>query len=210
MLFTVGLCVLPVCTVCAFYRRDLCLLRLLHLLGPRCGHNVEAIVGRLRSSADASGAMATLSVTTPKTRQGLSLSERIKVIEARQMGKSMRQLAAQFHCGKTQILNTLAQKERYLHEWYLLGGCNNPSIGARKRFRHTRNEQINSSVHEWYHQQKSLGIRITGPMLQRQARHTAAQLGITNFAASNGWLANFRRFYNIVNLKSDLVATNQI
>ena len=28
----------------------------------------------------------------PKTRLGLSLSERIKVIEARQMGKSMRQV----------------------------------------------------------------------------------------------------------------------
>lgn len=152
-----------------------------------------------RSSADLSAAMASSPATTPKTRQGLSLSERIKVIEARQMGKSMRQLAAQFHCGKTQILNTLAQKERYLHEWHLLGGCNNPSMGARKRFRHTRNEQINSSVHEWYHQQKSLGVRITGPMLQHQARHTATQLGIANFAASNGWLANFRRFYNIVN-----------
>jgi hypothetical protein len=30
--------------------------------------------------------------TAPKTRLGLSLSERIKVIEARQMGKSMRQV----------------------------------------------------------------------------------------------------------------------
>lgn len=31
--------------------------------------------------------------TAPKTRLGLSLSERIKVIEARQMGKSMRQVS---------------------------------------------------------------------------------------------------------------------
>jgi len=30
--------------------------------------------------------------TAPKTRLGLSLAERIKVIEARQMGKSMRQV----------------------------------------------------------------------------------------------------------------------
>ncbi|KAI9552136.1 hypothetical protein GHT06_022473 [Daphnia sinensis] len=135
--------------------------------------------------------------TAPKTRLGLSLSERIKVIEARQMGKSMRQLAAQFGCGKTQILNTLAQKERYIREWEVMGR-NNPSIGARKRFRHTRNEQINRSVHEWYQQQAANGLRITGPMLQKQARHYAAHLGIINFAASNGWLANFRRFYNII------------
>lgn len=108
-------------------------------------------------------------------------------------------MAAQFGCGKTQILNTLAQKERYVREWEVMGR-NNPSIGARKRFRHTRNEQINRSVHEWYQQQAASGLRITGPMLQKQARHYATHLGIMNFAASNGWLANFRRFYNIISV----------
>ena len=131
-------------------------------------------------------------------RQGLSLTERIRVIEARQQGKSMRQLAIEFGCGKTQILNTLAQKERYLQEWHLLGARNNPAMGARKRFRHTRNEEINRSLYEWYKQQSADGMNVTGPMLQRQARHLANAFGIAAFAASNGWLANFRRFYNIV------------
>ena len=135
---------------------------------------------------------------TKNTRLGLSLAERIQVIEARQIGKSMRQLAAQFGCGKTQILNTLAQKDRYIQEWELLGGRNNPVLGARKRFRHTRNEEINRSVYQWYQQQNSNGQSVTGPMLQRQARQYANDLGIMTFAASNGWLANFRRFYNIV------------
>jgi hypothetical protein len=39
-------------------------------------------------------------------------------------------------------------------------------------------------------------------MLQRQARLYAAHSGIVNFAASNGWLANFRRFYNIVSVST--------
>ena len=39
-------------------------------------------------------------------------------------------------------------------------------------------------------------------MLQKQARHYAAHLGIMNFAASNGWLANFRRFYNIISVSN--------
>lgn len=51
-----------------------------------------------------------------------------------------------------------------------------------------------------YQQQAANGLRITGPMLQKQARHYAAHLGIINFAASNGWLANFRRFYNIISV----------
>lgn len=78
-------------------------------------------------------------------------------------------------------------------------GRNNPFFGARKRFRHTRNEQINRSVHEWYRQQADNGIRVTGPMLQKQARQYAVHFGIVNFAASNGWLANFRKFYNVLN-----------
>ena len=36
------------------------------------------------------------STSVPKTRLGLSLAERIKVIEARQMGKSMRQVVKLF------------------------------------------------------------------------------------------------------------------
>lgn len=102
------------------------------------------------------------------------------MIEARQMGKSMRQ----FGCGKTQILNTLTQKERYIHEWEVMGR-NNPSIDARKRFRRSRNEHINRSVHDWYQQQTASGLRVTGPMLQKQARHYATLLEISNFGASN-------------------------
>ncbi|XP_057367139.2 uncharacterized protein LOC130688195 isoform X2 [Daphnia carinata] len=156
---------------------------------------------------DAQQSRFKLTSTVPKTRLGLSLAERIKVIEARQMGKSMRQLATQFGCGKTQILNTLTQKERYIHEWEVMGR-NNPSIGARKRFRHSRNEKINRSVHDWYQQQTASGIRVTGPMLQNQARHYATQLEISNFGASNGWLANFRRFYNIVSSYTHLKKQN--
>lgn len=114
-------------------------------------------------------------------------------------------MATQFGCGKTQILNTLTQKDRYIHEWEVMGR-NNPSIGARKRFRHSRNEQINRSVHDWYQQQTASGLRVTGPMLQKQARHYATLLEISNFGASNGWLANFRRFYNIISVSLNFLS----
>jgi hypothetical protein len=39
------------------------------------------------------------------------------VIQARSAGKSLPQLAIQFGCGKTQILNILGQREAYLKEW---------------------------------------------------------------------------------------------
>ena len=137
---------------------------------------------------------------TPRNkRQELSFAERIQVIFARCGGKSMRQLASEFGCGKTQILNILGQRESYLREWEEKQGPSNPHISARKRrSRRTGNEETNKRVWEWYQDQKALGIRVTGPMLQREARSIARGLGIANFAASNGWLDSFRRLHNIV------------
>jgi hypothetical protein len=59
----------------------------------------------------------TTTTATRNKRQELSFAERIQVIQARTSGKSMRQLALQFGCGKTQILNILGQREAYLKEW---------------------------------------------------------------------------------------------
>lgn len=63
--------------------------------------------------ATASGSSG-LTATGRSKRQELSFAERIQVIMARKSGKSMRQLAVQFGCGKTQILNILGQREAYL------------------------------------------------------------------------------------------------
>ena len=111
----------------------------------------------------------------------------------------MRQLAVQFGCGKTQILNILGQREAYLREWDEKQAESNPHISSRKRrSRRTGNEETNRLVWEWYTAQRDQGIRVTGPMLQREARSIARGLGISNFAASNGWLDSFRRLHNIV------------
>ena len=46
----------------------------------------------------------------------LSLQERVSVISESEKGKSQRELAKQFNCGKTQIQSILANRERYLKE----------------------------------------------------------------------------------------------
>lgn len=64
------------------------------------------------STASGSGG---LTPTGRKKRRELTFAERIEVIMDRKSGKSMQQLADQFGCGKTQILNILAQRETYLN-----------------------------------------------------------------------------------------------
>ena len=158
----------------------------------------EAATPPLPSTSDTVTTTMT-SGATRNRRQELSFAERIQVISARKSGKSMRQLAVQFGCGKTQILNILGQRELYLREWDEKEAELNPHISSRKRrSRVTGNEETNRLVWDWYNAQKDLGIRVTGPMLQREARSIARTLEISNFAASNGWLDSFRRIHNIV------------
>ena len=159
-------------------------------------------------AAEAStSATTTTSGATRNKRQELSFAERIRVISARKSGKSMRQLAVQFGCGKTQILNILSQGESYLREWDEKEAESNPHISSRKRrTRVTGNEETNRLVWNWYNTQKDLGIRVTGPMIQREARAIARTLGISNFSASNGWLDSFRRIHNIASSFIDFVS----
>lgn len=90
-----------------------------------------------------------------------------------------------------------------LKEWDEKQAESNPHISARKRrSRRTGNEETNQRVWDWYNEQRRANVRVTGPMLQREARNIARGLGISNFAASNGWLDSFRRLHNIVSVPS--------
>ncbi|XP_065569921.1 uncharacterized protein LOC136033168 [Artemia franciscana] len=144
------------------------------------------------------------------SRLELPLREKIKVINARDSGKTMRQIALEFGCGKTQILNILSRRERYQKEWDVV--CKVGFLGGgadRKRAaRRTGNEETNRRVYEWWKEAEATGIRVTGPLLQNTARSIARKLGFFNFAASNGWLASFRKTYG-VQLKHDLAMERQ-
>ena len=168
-------------------------------------NSVNNIITLLPPPSPSSPVGATDSSSKPRTasykRQELSFAERIEVIAAhRATGKSMRQLALQFGCGKTQILNILNQSESIEREWEEKAAESNPHISNRKRrSRLTGNEETNRLVWQWYNTQTESGVRrITGPMIQREARAIARTLGINNFAASNGWLERFRHVHNIL------------
>lgn len=122
----------------------------------------------------------------------LSLDERISVINESKKGKSQRELAKLFNCGKTQIQNTLANQDRYAKEWE--ENCNKKT----KKKTWQPFEEVNKAVLEWFNRARSKGIPISGPMLQEKARKFASDFGIENFSASNGWLDRFRVRHNIV------------
>lgn len=122
----------------------------------------------------------------------LSLEDRISVINESKKGRSQRDLANQFNCGKSQIQNCLANRERFLKEW-------EENVNkSKKKSRWQPNEEINSAVFEWFNRARAKGLPVTGPMLQEKALKFASDLQVVNFTASNGWLDRFRMRHNIV------------
>ena len=76
----------------------------------------------------------------------LSLSDKVKVIELHQKKKrSVREIMLQFSCGKTQIYETLKNKERIMSEW--LGGSNGE---MKRKQKATGYEKINEVLWEWF------------------------------------------------------------
>ncbi|KAJ8958135.1 hypothetical protein NQ318_006072 [Aromia moschata] len=64
----------------------------------------------------------------------------------------------------------------------------------------------------WFCQKKSLGEPMTGPVLQAKAKQFHASLNVdSNFSASNGWLARFKKRHGIrcLNIKGEKLSANK-
>jgi hypothetical protein len=60
----------------------------------------------------------------------------------------------------------------------------------KKKAKVTGNEEINKVVWEWFTNERSRNIHISGPMVQSEALAVAKSLGNDQFKASTGWLDN--------------------
>ncbi len=127
------------------------------------------------------------------SRVSLPLEKKVQVIlEHQNSGKSMRALATQFECGRTQIENIVKRQ----HEW-LEAYAFNPSTSQKRRPRHTSNDEINLRTLEWLKEANGQNVPITGSLVKEKALQFAKELDITTFKASNGWLESFRKRHNI-------------
>ena len=136
------------------------------------------------------------SPSTP-TRKCLTLREKINVIKTQEKCKSpVRKLALQFGVGKSQISDVLRRK-RELQDMYE-SNCS----GDRKRTRVTSPyDELNSALYEWFCGLRSNNVPVSGPLIANKALILAAEMGLNDFKASSGWLSNWKKAYNIGQLK---------
>jgi predicted DNA-binding protein YlxM (UPF0122 family) len=132
-----------------------------------------------------------------KSYVALLLNEKVKVIEVKEMDKlSVWEITMRFKCGKTQVYNTLKQKDKIMNEW-LQGNSR-----TKRKAKVTGNDEINKVVWEWLMNARSKNIHISSLMVQSEALAVAKSLGNYQLKASIGWLDSFKKRHNTVwNLK---------
>ena len=126
-------------------------------------------------------------------RKVLSLEDRMTVITMNRTGKSCRKIAEEYGVGKTQIQKIIKEKESIEAE-IASGSYLGKKYG---KVRKTGNEDLNSRIWEWFCEVRSRNIPISGKLIQEKAKWMAAELGMIDFRASNGWLESFKRRNNI-------------
>ncbi|KAK7094233.1 hypothetical protein V1264_007882 [Littorina saxatilis] len=126
-------------------------------------------------------------------RKFLTLEERVDVIKKLNKGLSVRKVADELNCEKTQISNIKADRSQILSQWE--SGAR--STGKCVKRRKTTYDGLNDELFEWFSRARSKNIPVNGPLLQERALVRSMELGFDDFTASNGWLQSWQRRYNV-------------
>jgi hypothetical protein len=97
-----------------------------------------------------------------KSYVALSLNKKVKLL--------VLEIMMWYKCGKTQVYNTLKQKDKIMNKWLQGNGR------MKRKAKVTGNEEINEVVCEWFTNAISKNIHISGPMVQSEALAVAKSL----------------------------------
>jgi len=130
------------------------------------------------------------------TRRDLTLHDKVQLIFDNNEGNglSQRKLAEKYKISLGSVSNILKRKEEYLNDYET-----NQNQNVKRKFKNEYGQQLDDQVYEWFVQQRSKGIPISGPILQQKAVEISESFGECSgsFKGSNGWLEKFRQRHNI-------------
>ncbi|CAF1368482.1 unnamed protein product [Rotaria sordida] len=128
-------------------------------------------------------------------RRDLTLAEKVELIRKNEQNVPYRKLAGEYKISIGSVSNIVKRKVEYIENYE-----QNENSNKKRNLRDEFSQQLDQKVYEWFVQQRSKNIPISGPLLQEQARQIRQQLGGSNaddFKASNGWLEKFRKRHGI-------------
>ncbi|XP_019744066.1 uncharacterized protein LOC109526924 isoform X2 [Hippocampus comes] len=127
-------------------------------------------------------------MASKRRRTVLTVEERVKCIRLSEAGFKVRKIQEILRVGKTQIYETLRNKETILARY-----DSGRLPGQRKLLvvRQTKYSGINERVLDWFNSCRAQSLPLTGPRIREKASSIARSLGIEDFEASQGWLQKF-------------------
>lgn len=135
-----------------------------------------------------------------KVKHSLSISDKLKVLEAVAEGKSERNIAKEFNISKNQVHNIKLRKSAI--ETLASSEITNRSAKILKNM--SKFPDVDLAVFEWFRDLRkpkdgSKPLPVMALNIQERARREAALRGHENFKASDGWFRNWKKRFNIGN-----------
>lgn len=122
----------------------------------------------------------------------LDLKKKVELIQTSLKGKSQRALAQQFQISKSQVQRILVNKNNVLARYR-----ENAPATSRRCPNDRGHTEIDELTISWFRSVRNKNIPISGPLIQEKALFFAKTLEVTDFKASNGWLAKFKARHQI-------------
>lgn len=90
-------------------------------------------------------------------------------------------------------------------------GGHNSSRRSRRSNLNVKRQKLDQICHDWYLKARIENIPISGRQIQAKAKKIAANLEITGFLASNGWLQKWcnRRNITLRSISGETAGNNQ-
>ncbi|CAF1506191.1 unnamed protein product, partial [Rotaria sordida] len=118
------------------------------------------------------------------SRHHLTLNKKIQLISDNKddLGLTQRTLAEKYGITLGSVYNILKRKEAFLHDYQT-----NQNQNTKRKFKSFDSVKLDEQIYEWFVQQRSRNIPISGTILQEKAREISQSLGdeFNEFKASN-------------------------
>ncbi|XP_004590685.2 tigger transposable element-derived protein 2 [Ochotona princeps] len=131
-----------------------------------------------------------------RKRVVLTIRDKLDIIKKLEEGISFKKLSVVYGIGESTVRDIKKNKERIIN--YANSSDPTSGLSKRKSMKSSTYEELDRVMIEWFNQQKTDGIPVSGTICAKQAKFFFDALGMEgDFNASSGWLTRFKQRHGI-------------
>lgn len=131
-----------------------------------------------------------------RKRVVLTIKDKLDIIKKLEEGISFKKLSVVYGIGESTVRDIKKNKDRIIN--YASNSDPTSGVSRRKSMKSSTYEELDRVMIEWFNQQKTDGIPVSGAICAKQAKFFFDALGMEgDFSASSGWLTRFKQRHGI-------------